>query len=1149
MPIFSAAALLAEIEPLPSGARFGTAIRHAMALSPAAREGLLSELAGAHAGPGESSSTYGRELAAAIAAATGHGAHIAAALGDPSPRVRSRVLRAALARPGLVDPAVLVEVVTEGPRDFRLALYRGLRPLGGTSVRADELIGPVRHRWGDHEAARLLPACDTTTVRALLPELAYAVSNWSAIGHRHPAAVGEYVAAELAAATDAARPGWWAGNAGAVAALTRYAPGELLGLCERWLAGPLPGGVLAHLGELLAHDTGRTVRLLLADPARARQVADRWLSRRAIARLVALPDAELAALLRVAGGSGVVVTGGTARGPGMAWTALRGRGGPGRFHAQVLGGAAPSRREALFDAANAGRDLAAEQIADAVLMVLPHARRHAEVRRMLALPEVRNDPARAVRLSAFLPYPEAVAALVPATRGADAEERAAAYSSLVQAAGRSRSRAFVADVLSHLGRVRNEQDPVRARVLWALAEVHPDLFDPADPAVPAGLDRLVRDAIDARDRSHVTLTSVQKLVFNVLTAAASEPTSGSLLTWALGAVERMTLWTYAATAASGWRELRRGSEHEVFARIRPWLVAAVERGQPAAVFGVARALGRRAWHIPELQNLLRAATRFSDDSTIRHAVSLWLEPPATRADRAAELVAYDRSYVRLEPVLRTVAYRRPDLVDSLLLAGRPVRGRFGTDGARWIPEVEARTVAGWTPARVRRYAGLLRAGVDDTDLQVWSRAWLARLLATFAGPAAVADLIAAPGGAAVEVPIVEGALAGLGGYEAPLEALPVLLDSADGDRARVAIFAAGRCVRRIRPRDLTAVLAAAFRARKITVRKEAARLLAVARPPGAVDTLLAAWRDPGLHRDVRIAVAAALREWPDDPRVWEAFEEASERDLALSLVAVAPQSIPVAHRHRFAAVVRRLAHHPDRLVVRSAHAALPHWLPYDPGCADDLARAVTDPAPATEWQNAVGSLARPAVWGSVPGLLSRVTTELVRMSTADDDAEPTSDMPARQRLRHLVGLLLTDALRRHPAEARQAIDVLRADPSFTPEAARLAAGLAWPGPGLADDLLTVADLLAGLPATTVAVVPEIPFHRWPGLDPASLARAASVLAGRPDTPAGLLAVALVAEVGGRSGWPAQWRGYLRTLRRHPRADVRHAALRPVTYPA
>jgi hypothetical protein len=161
--------------------------------------------------------------------------------------------------------------------------------------------------------------------------------------------------------------------------LARHAPGDLLGLCERWLAGPLPGGPLAHLNRVLAHDPGRLLRLVLADPQRPRQLARTWLSRGVVDRLAALPDADLGTLLRTSGPDPTLV-------------------------ARVLRRVPPSRREALFDAANADRDLSTELLPDELLAVLPHGRRHAEVRRMLALPGVRAEPTHTNRLSAYLPY-------------------------------------------------------------------------------------------------------------------------------------------------------------------------------------------------------------------------------------------------------------------------------------------------------------------------------------------------------------------------------------------------------------------------------------------------------------------------------------------------------------------------------------------------------------------------------------------------------------------------------------------------------------------------------------------------------------------------------------------------------------------------
>ena len=1136
----STRALLSDLDPLPAGERFGAAIRHGRALPAADRDRLLADLAGHNANTREPAGAYTRELAAAVAAGTGAGDHLAAALVDPNPRVRAWALRAGITGRAALTPETVAAAVDDGPLDLRLGLYRALRRRPGA---ADGLIDRVKNRWGDGEAARLLPACSADTVGTHLPELAYAVPNWNALTARHPDAVREYAAAELAAATDAARPTWWTRNPWLVAALARNAPGALLDLCERWLAGPLPNGFVVHLNRILAHDTGRALRLVLADPDRCRQLVAGWHSRRTLARLAALSDVDLGALLR---GDGPTST----------------------FLARVLHRLPPSRREAVFDLANAGRDLTTVLLPDELLAVLPHARRHAETRRMLALPAVRTEPAHTNRLSAFLPYDEAVTALTAATHSAEAEERAAAYAGLIRAAAGTGDAAAVTDLFTHLGRVRNEQDPVRTVVLQGLAErVRPELYDPEDPRVRDALDQLVRDALDARDRSYATQSAVHRLIFRVMTATAATTarqavaslgdksgTAPPLLAWAMDAAERLTLWTYGAAGGSGWAGLRRGQEHEVFARIRPWLVAAADRGDPGAVLSVARGLGRRAWAVTGLQDLLKAATRAKNDGVVNQAVHLWLDAPRTRVERAAELVRRDESLVTLAVVLQTLARRRPDLVDSLILAGRPLKGRFGTRKARWIPALDARTVAAWTPGRIARYAELLRKGIGDKGLEVWSRASLTRVLAAVpapaGGPTAVIGLLVAR-----QVPIVEAALTGLGHSDVPAEALPVLLDHAGGDRARVAVFAAGRCVRGMRPGDLTAVLAAALDAPKITVRKEAARMLAATRPPGAVDALLAAWHRTGQHRDVLIALAAALRNWPADPRVWATLDGVAatgDRYLAVSLAHVEPASMPAAYRSRYAAVVRGLVHHPDTPVVRHAYTVLPAWLPWEPGCADDLAAAVTDLTPETPWANAVAALALPAVWGSVPGVLPDVARALVASSaedTVDSDAEPTRDLPARQRLRRLVDGLVGNAAacRRHPEPVRQTVDVLRADPSFVPEAARLAAVLPWPGPGLGAELAALADLLDGLPATAAAVAAGIPFARFAGLDPHGVDEAAATLARRPDVAAGLLAVALVAAMGAEAGWPAPWREHLRALRRHAEAEVRHAAMRPVTY--
>jgi hypothetical protein len=1086
----SAAALLADLEPRHPHERVGRAVEVARGLTGPERRTLLAELAGGD--------RYHRQLAVTIAAATGETGHLVAALADPHPAVR----RQALDAPGIPDDA-LAALADDGAATDRLALYARLRRRRQAEL-ADRLLPLVRARWGDGEAARLLGACSGSVVSDALPHLGYAVPNWRALTMRHPDAVIGYATAELAPLDSEARVAWWARTGPLQSALAWHQPAALLDLCERFLTGPVPWLVLADLRRLLAVDPARVARLLLAEPARIDGLNPWRLTRSVRDRLARLPDADLGALLRATGPD-----------PGLVATLLR--------------GLPPARREAVFDGGYRDRSLAAQVLPDEILTVLPHARRHAEARRMLALPAVATEPTTRLRVTAFLPYPEAVAALDKATRSADADERALAYELLVRCAARAGS---LSDLLAGLDRVRNERDPVRSRLLGALAEARPELFGVADIGA---LDGLVRDALDARDCSWQTTDAVVRLVFRVLWRSAASPDAEPLLGWALSTVERISAWQRAPLSVNLAAMLRRGQEHEVFARIQDRLTESLRRNdaQPLLVF--TQALRKRAWRMPDLQKLLGKAARNPKVGSM--AITLWLAPSHGRTDKAARLVKGDESTITLESVLSAVARRRTDLVDGLVLAGRPLRGRFGTGKARWIPTVDTAALGTWTPGQLGRYAELLRTAVDAKKLDRWRRARFARTLAGLPGsaPTAVADLIAGK-----DVLIAEGALTGLAWCDRPDLALPLLLDNVRGDRARVAVFAAGRCARDLAPSRLAAILGSALaEAPKVTVRKEAARLLSGLRVPGAVDALLAAWHRDGQHRDVRVAVAAGLRGWLDDPRSWPVLESAvdGERHVAESLLGASPYELALPDRERYAGLVRRLTRHPEAEVARQAYGALAAWVPWAPGAQDEIVTGMTDLAPGPTWRYAASGALTPAVWTALPSLLPSLSSALVRLAASDADAEELRDRPARQRLTHLVEGVAANAsvARRQQVPVRRMVEVLAAEPTFVPLAARLAAALLWPGPDFVADLLATADLLGDLPWA----VPVADASRW---EPGEVAPGVDALAARADTAGGLLAVTLTEVAGARAGWPAEWRDRLRGLRRHPVAVVRQSAL-------
>src|SRR6266542_2337700 len=545
---------------------------------------------------------------------------------------------------------------------------------------ADRLLPLVRQRWGDAEAARLLTACSGPVVAEALPGLGYAVPSWSSLTMRYPEPVIAYAQTEVAALDTEARVGWWGRSGPIQRALALHQPAALLDLCERFLIGAVPWTVWLSLHRLLAVDPARVARLLLAEPTRPGKLAAQRLSRSVRDRLATLPDAD-------------------------------------------LGGLPPSRREAVFDAAYAGRELAAQVLPDEILTVLPHERRHAEARRMLALPVVATETATRLRTTAFLPYPEAVAVLDKASRSAEAEERAYAYELLVRCAARTGDPTAVAELLAGLKRIRNEQDPVRSRLLSALAEVRPDLFG---VATIGALDGLVRDALDARDCSGQTHNAVMRLVFRVLWHSAAAAHTQPLMLWALETVERIRGWQRPFMMTDLSRTLRRGQEHAVFGHMRQWLTDALRRNDAWPVLSLAQSLHKRAWDMPALQELIGQATRLKSDSAVSSAVSLWLVPPRGRAAKVDILAARDESLLTLGAVLSVAVRQRTGLIDEYVLGGRPLRGRFGTRKAVWVPAVDPPALALWTPEQVERYAAVVRRAIEDRGLDRWRRAALVR---------------------------------------------------------------------------------------------------------------------------------------------------------------------------------------------------------------------------------------------------------------------------------------------------------------------------------------------------------------------------------------------------------------------------------------
>ncbi|WP_327008620.1 hypothetical protein OHA72_16035 [Dactylosporangium sp. NBC_01737] len=592
---------------------------------------------------------------------------VLAALTDVDPSIRLGALMAWVGAGGTA-PEPVARFVARAPADTRIRLYRRIRVCRRTDL-AEALIDPVRARFGDAEAAALLPVCGAATVARLLPQLTHALGERTALTRHFPGICLDQAERELAALPAAARAAWWARYGPGVLEAAPALPHRVLDLLEGFApAESLPSPLRAY-GSLVAADPLRVLELLTA-PSRAAWLAGVTLPAAVLARLSRMPVAALTGLAR----------------------RLRRRGAA---FARLLRYVAPRDREELFILAMSDVDRSRSQPDPDVLEVLPARLRVAEAQRALALEPVRQSEPLTLSFTAHLPWAQAHEPLLAATRQAGAADRITGWRLLIRCAARSNDPAAVLAATHHLQRLRNEQDPVRGNALWQLAQVRPALLR---PELVEPLEQIVTDVVQARDSSPFALRQLSDLAVLVLRERFDSPV---LVRWALHTFQRLLGDDRVPDLGNLDRGLRRGQEVQAFEAVRGWVLRGVERAKYEPLFAVARALGERAWRLPDLQSMLERATRRGNLADVtRTAVDLWLGDPRHRATRVEAVLREDPSAIALPAVWRAVCARRDDLLGAALTRPPPA-GRFVPAGVRWVPPAPCTCGAG-CPSTTRR---------------------------------------------------------------------------------------------------------------------------------------------------------------------------------------------------------------------------------------------------------------------------------------------------------------------------------------------------------------------------------------------------------------------------------------------------------------
>jgi hypothetical protein len=460
-----------------------------------------------------------RFLAVTAAAAFGFRPPVAGALKDPDPSVRAEAAKQAL-RLGWTTGG---ELLADAPPVLRHLILRLLRKRPGSG---DAVIDLVRERYGDREAAVLLPACSAPAAARLLPVLARSIASWKVLARRHSAAILDWADAGLAATPE---PDWSPFEA-AVAACTGTEPARVLGLLERYTSTSLPQVGLTSLAKRFPERVATLVLGRVTFSYHWRHLSDQVLR-----HLLELGAEELAALNTI---------------------------NPNLF--EML---SPERRAEVYVAATPPEDPWDGRIA-----LLPEALRVSEARRMLALPHIAANEHSAAGWRSFLPAAEVLPRLDEQARDAEAHRREDAYKAMIGVA--RREPAVVPQVLRRLLRVRNEREGVQREVLESLRSLIPHFTDSDAPTLTAITDA----TMDARDLSARTRDQLEELAYTVLTG---RPDSEELSGWALGMIARLPVIFYLETP------LRSGQEHLVTAALRKRITAdPVELFNLADIMGV-----------------------------------------------------------------------------------------------------------------------------------------------------------------------------------------------------------------------------------------------------------------------------------------------------------------------------------------------------------------------------------------------------------------------------------------------------------------------------------------------------------------------------------------------------------------------------------
>lgn len=875
------------------------------------------------------------------------------------------------------DNDFILKEIINIPKDIRIKLYKKLLLTGNSSL-GSKLYTSVMQQFGYREALYLLPLCDEKIVEEHIFKYGNLINNWKKVTKKYPEVVLNYLKEILKDASEKEQIMLWYRCSSAFSVLIEKRSSDILEMAMNYFTEKsIPIVIESNFRRLVRKEPDLVFKLIMRPGYTGLLNSTFYYTIPTIIskNIRFFSSEQVIKFARILNQSPFKL-------------------------GELLKALKPSDRGEVFTGAYEGIDTKNYVWPDNLMEALPHEIRFKEAERMLALRSVKENLYRPLQVKSCCDISLVRQDFYNSVKVPKAEERIFALKNLIRCTGLCRKE--LGETLVYLERIKNEQDTVRMDVFQSLSSIKPSLY--REEHIPL-LKKIIDFILEARDTSFGTRQAVQMLALSIMGYNAKNP-ENKLFLFSLEILRKLAGQSGSLSLPVLESSLPKGVEYKIIEVLKPVIKSAIAIEKYNLIKSLAFSLGKRAWKIKELQDMLKAATEAKPDHIARDAVELWLSCPETRDERVRELIKKDRSVITIPSVFNHIHLKRQEWLDYYL-TGKAVKGKFLTGKTIYLlPAFHG--FYRWLPRQEKVFASFLVAIIKDKKRDLWERAGAIKRLASMT-VTKISDLTEYLKDS--DVNIVESALGSLIYLDKTEGIIPILTKHLDDDRARVAMYTLSAAIHSMACDSIRSVIMEILGRDKlkITVYKELFRLIGDFGIDPDCSILKKEWEKKDLHRDVKLAILHSARKLLEKDTSWELLEKASlssDQAIALSLLEQNPFDIPFQFREKYLNLLLKIAGHKDMEVRKKAFLKLPDWSFF---CEEKIIaaclKAILNFKDSPEWREASIALSSASGEGKGENLLIEGFKSLMAVPVSEQiNCSFERDLPERQRLLNLLGI-------------------------------------------------------------------------------------------------------------------------------------------------